>query len=56
MFISRNTAKIKNEIDAYCGVGILKAENISYTENGELYIEYTATDYGRKCEDYIPKG
>lgn len=49
-------AKIKNQMNTYCGVGILKAENTSYTESGKLYIEYTATDYGRKCAEYIPKG
>lgn len=48
-----NRKTVEEYTEALLGVGFLKATNMSFDENGQLLIEYQATDYGKSREKYI---
>ncbi len=49
-----NYKTIDTLLDAYCGVGVMKAEDIEFDENGELYVKYKVTGFGKSYERLIP--
>ena len=49
-----NYKNIDTLLDAYCGVGVMKASDIYFDDDGKLVVKYEVTKFGQSYERLIP--
>ncbi|HIU26225.1 MAG TPA: hypothetical protein IAC50_07020 [Candidatus Copromorpha excrementigallinarum] len=49
-----NYKNIDTLLDAYCGVGVMKATDMYFDDKGKLVVKYQVTKFGKDYERLIP--